>query len=288
MPRIKLSTPLPPELTEWLGDVFPAWLQLPPDAFSNMTPFNAAASPIQIQYLDNAEAIGRSHVFANLQVFLTLISEGRVSLDPESTLTSDSLELLLKSMHWPNFDYESTKLLTRPLCEDIIGPLDFLKALAIECDLIKIERNRIAICDNGFRILKNQTDPALVRRVFEAIFCKVNPRSLTKLAHPWVHEQSGVVFWGLSITADKPRSAAELTRYCFVPPKQFFDYRLKVLDIYMRSVFLNPLTWLGLLETQIVEESDTNEQGLFYRKTALFDQFIQFDIERLLPVERPN
>jgi hypothetical protein len=288
MSRIKLSMPLPPELTDWLGNVFPAWLQLPQEAFYKMIPFNAAESPIQIQYSEHAAEIGRSHIFANLNVFLTLISEGRVCVDPESALTSDSLELLLKTTHWPNYDYELIKRLLRPLHEGIIGPLDFLKALAIECDLIRIEEDRIEIRDNGLRILKNQTDVVLVRRVFEAIFSKVNPRNLTKLAHPWVQEQTGVMLWGLSITADEPRSAKELTRYCFVPPKQFFDQRPNMLDIYMRVVFLRPLIWLGLLETQVVEVSDANEQGLLYKKTALFDQFIHFDFERLQPVERPN
>jgi hypothetical protein len=92
--------------------------------------------------------------------------------------------------------------------------LDFLKALALECDLIQIAEDRIEIRDNGLRILKkNQINVALVRRVFEAIFSKVNPRNLTKLAHPWVQEQSGIMLWALSITADKPRSAKELTRY---------------------------------------------------------------------------
>jgi len=288
MSRIKLSMPLPPELTDWLGDVFPAWLQLPQDAFYKMIPFNAAESPIQIQYSEHAAEIGRSHIFANLKVFLTLISEGMVCVDPDSTLTSDSLELLLKTTHWPNYDYELIKGLSRPLHEGIIGPLDFLKALALECDLIQIEEGQIEIRDNGLRMLKNQTDVALVRRVFEAIFSKVNPRNLTKLAHPWVQEQSGIMLWALSITADKPRSAKELTRYCFVPPKQFFDHRLSTLDIYMRAVFLAPLTWLGLLETQTVEVSDANVQGFLYKKTALFDQFIQFDFERLQPVERAN
>ena len=288
MSRIKLSMPLPPELTDWLGDVFPAWLQLPQDAFYKMIPFNAAESPIQIQYSEHAAEIGRSHIFANLKVFLTLISEGRVCVDPDSSLTSDSLELLLKTTHWPNYDYELIKGLSRPLHEGIIGPLDFLKALALECDLIQIEEGQIEIRDNGLRMLKNQTDVALVRRVFEAIFSKVNPRNLTKLAHPWVQEQSGIMLWALSITADKPRSAKELTRYCFVPPKQFFDHRLSTLDIYMRAVFLAPLTWLGLLETQTVEVSDANVQGFLYKKTALFDQFIQFDFERLQPVERAN
>ncbi|MGV8988121.1 MAG: hypothetical protein ACOH2H_17760 [Cypionkella sp.] len=292
MSRIKLSTPLPEELTDWLGDVFPAWLQLPPDAFYNLIPFNGAASPIQINYRGNVAELARSQVFTNLHVFLTLVSEGRVRSGPDCQLTSDSLELLLVTTNWPGLDLVNIKDLSRPLREDVIGPLDFLKALAIECDLIRIESDRIEIRENGDRILRDEINLRLVRRIFEAAFSKVNPRNLTKLARPWVHEQSGVVLWGLSIAADTARSEEELTRYCFVPPMDFLEKPprspIQFLDIFMRNVFLNPLIWFGLMETQIVPYSDTNQRGLVHKKTALFDQFLQFEIERAKPVERPN
>lgn len=286
--RIKMSTPMPSELIDWLGDVFPAWLQLPPDAFQNLVPFNGAESPIRIKYVGNAAELGRSIMFDNLQAFLRLISEGRVKVDDGSNLTSDSLELLLETTNWPGYDLELTRHLTRPLREDIICPLDFLKALATECDLIRIEGDRIEIQEQGHHLLQKQISLGLVRRVFEAAFSKVNPRTLTKLARPWVHEQSGIVLWGLSITGNTPRSAEVLTRYCFVPPKKFFDGTLKILDIYMRSVFLQPLTWFGLLETQDVEAGEANGYGLLYKKTPLFDQFLQFDIERVKPLELAN
>ena len=292
MSRIKLSTPLPAVLTDWLGDVFPAWIQLPPDAFYNLIPFNGAASPIKINYNGNAAELARSRVFTNLKVFLTLISERRVQSDPDCQLTSDSLELLLAATDWPGLDLVNTEGLPRPLREDIIGPLDFLKALAIECDLINVEVDRIEIRENGRRILRGEINLPLVRRVFEAAFSKVDPRNLTKVAGPWVHEQSGLVLWALSITADTARSPEELTRYCFVPPMEFFEKParrpIQFLDIFMRSVFLSPLIWFGLLETQVVACSDANQRGLLYKKTALFDQFLQFDVERCQPVERPN
>lgn len=286
--RIKLSTPLPPDLSNWLGDVFPAWLQLPPDAFQNLIPFNGPVSPIQIRYIGNAAELGRSVVFANLRVLLQCISDGRVRCDLGSKFTSESLELLLETTTWPDYDVAAARKLPRPLREEIIGPLDFLKSLAIECDLIQIDRDRIEIQEYGHRLLQGQVNLSLVRCVFEAAFSKVNPRTLTKLAHPWVHEQSGVILWGLSITADKPRSVEELTRYCFVPPVKFFEGMLPILDTYMRVVFLQPLTWFGLMETQIVQAGAASEAGQLYRKTPLFDQFMQFDIERVKPMERPN
>ena len=170
MSRIKLSTPLPAVLTDWLGDVFPAWIQLPPDAFYNLIPFNGAASPIKINYNGNAAELARSRVFTNLKVFLTLISERRVQSDPDCQLTSDSLELLLAATDWPGLDLVNTEGLPRPLREDIIGPLDFLKALAIECDLINVEVDRIEIRENGRRLLRGEINLPLVRRVFEAAF----------------------------------------------------------------------------------------------------------------------
>ncbi len=288
MSRIRLSTPLPPELSAWLKDVYPAWLQLPPDDFYRLVPFNSAESPLSLNYIGNAAEIGGSAVFDNLRIFLSLISEGKIVLQQNSTMTSDSLELLVDATHWPNHDFHNVKNMRRPLDEENICPLDFLKALAIESQLVEVNEKSIIVTPSGRLLLENRIDVAIVRRIFAAAFSKVNPRTLTKLAHPWVQEQTGIIFWGLSLVADQPRSADQLTRYCFVPPKQFFDYKLMILPVYMRAVFLNPLIWFGLMETQTGTTNDTNHDGVLYKKSALFDEFFHFDLEREQPIERAN
>ncbi|MGO4917887.1 hypothetical protein [Pseudogemmobacter sp. W21_MBD1_M6] len=288
MPDIRISTPFPPELYEWLEDVYPVWLQTPLDAFYGLIPFNSVAAPLQLAYAENIDALGNSSIFRNLNIFLTLIAEEKILLDSDATMTSDSLDLLLTTTHWPKYDMEMVNRLQRPLHEETICPLDFLKALAFVTGLIELRNNRLAVTEFGHSLLEGRIDTVLVRKVFEATFAKVNPRTLTKLAHPWVHEQAGIIFWGLSVVGETPRSASELARYCFVPPKQFFDYRLKVLHTYMRVVFLQPLIWFSLIETVDVEADKTNPDGLLYRKTPLFDEFFKFSIDRSMPVERPN
>jgi len=288
MSGIKISTPFPPELYDWLKDVYPVWLQLPKNTFYSLVPFNSAESPLLLDYVANTAALSESLIFQNLRTFLTMIEEDKIQLLADDTMTSDCLELLLGATIWPQYDLENVKNLPRPIHEETICPLDFLKALAIACELITLSDNRLTITQSGRLLLANEVDTRMVRKVFEATFGKVNPRTLTKLAHPWVHEQAGVIFWGLSIVGDTPRSAEELARYCFVPPKQFFDFRLQVLHTYMRAVFLNPLSWLGLLEIHDTEATESNSGGVLYRKSPVFDEFFHFEIEKLLPVERPN
>ena len=288
MSRIRPSTPLSAELTEWLNNVYPAWLQLPEEKFDDLDPFNSAASPLFLEYLENAAELSSSAIFDNLRVFLTLINEGRIALLPDGTMTSDSLDLLLVTTNWPNLDIEATKLLRRPIDQETICPLDFLISLAIACQFIEVDAKRIKITKTGVHLLENRIDVAMVQNVFEATFTKVNPRTLTKLAHPWVHEQAGIIFWGLSIAADKPRDVQELTRYCFVPPRQFLNNTFSILDGYMRSVFLNPLTWFGLMETVAPQANMTDVYDLHYQKTPLFDKFMRFDVDRPPSVEVPN
>jgi hypothetical protein len=288
MSGIRISTPFPPEFYDWLKDVYPVWLQLPQDAFYGLVPFNSAESPLQLDYAANTAALSGSLIFQNLRTFLNLIDTDQIRLLPDDTMTSDSLELLLDATVWPHYDVENVKRLPRPIQEETICRLDFLKALAIASELITVSDNRLEITTDGRLLLANEVSRPMVRKVFEAAFGKVNPRTLTKLAHPWVHEQAGVIFWGLSIVGSTPRSAEELARYCFVPPKQFFDMRLRVLHIYMRAVFLHPLTWFGLLETSDTEASESNPEGLMYQKSPVFDSFFHFEIEKLMPVERPN
>lgn len=288
MARIRLSTPLPPKLTEWLKDVYPAWAQLSPETFYGLVPFNAPVSPLHLDYLDTAADLSASAIFSNLRLFLTLIDEGRIVMLPDGKMASDSLDLLLATTDWPGFDIELTRKLRRPLDQENLGPLDFLIALAIACQFVEVADGRIKVTDAGRRLRENRIDVSTVKSVFEATFTKINPRTLTKLAHPWVHEQAGIVFWGLSVTADMPRTVPELTRYCFVPPEKFLDDTALILEIYMRSVYLIPLTWLGLMRTTAPPSASSTVYDLLFQKTPLFDRFMHFTIEPALPVERPN
>jgi hypothetical protein len=221
-------------------------------------------------------------------LFLTLIGEGRIILLSDGKMASDSLDLLLSTTDWPNYDIELTRMHRRPLDQDNLGPLDFLIALAKACQFVEVAGGRIKVTDAGRRLHENRIDMATVRTVFESTFTKIDPRTLTKLAHPWVHEQAGIVFWGLSMTADVPRTVPELTRYCFVPPEKFLDNRSSILEVYMRSVYLLPLTWFGLMGTTAPQTTSWTVHDLMFQKRPLFDRFMHFTIDPALPVERPN
>ena len=288
MSRIKLSTPLPAKLTEWLQDVYPAWLQLPEAAFNGMVPFNSPRSPLHLNYADCAADLAASVIFSNLRVFLSLIREGRITLLEDGKISSDGLDLLLETTTWPCCDMDVTRMMRRPLDQENLGPLDFLVALAHAAQLTTIVEGRIRVTGAGRRVCEQLVDPSIVRAVFESAFIRVNPRTLTKLAHPWVHEQAGIILWGLSITADAPRTVSELTRYCFVPPEKFLDGTLNMLDLFMRVVYLTPLTWFGLMEAATPSDGATHVYDSLYHRTPLFDRFIEFDLERALPAERPN
>lgn len=288
MSRYRVSTPLPTKLSDWLQDVYPAWLQLPQDTFYGMVPFNAPQSPLNLNYSHCAADLSASAIFSNLHVFLSLIGEGRIPLLEDERISSDGLDLLLETTIWPNSDMELTRKMRRPLDQENIGPLDFLMALARAAELATIVDGRMKVTEAGRRVCERRVDPSIVRAVFEAAFAQVNPRTLTKLAHPWVQEQAGIIFWGLSITADAPRTVSELTRYCFVPPEQFLDNTFSMLDVYMRAVYLTPLSWFGLMQTSSPCDGETHVYDRLYHKTALFDRFMAFDFEPAKPAERPN
>lgn len=288
MSKIRISTPLPPELTAWLKDIYPAWLQLQQEAFNALVPFNAPQSPLHLNYIEHSAEMATSSIFSNLRIFLTLIGEAKIGLSTDGKMTSDSLELLLQTTDWPNYDSDWIQFHRRPLDQENIGPLDFLIALAIETKLVTVDCGRLRVSNAGHRLSQNLTDDSIVRTVFEAAFSKVNPRTLSKLAHPWVHEQAGIIFWGLSRTADKPRTLFDLTRYCFVPPKKLLSQDLNPLEIYMRAVYLTPLTWFGLMISTAPTTPETKDQDELYFKTPLFDRLMHFDIEPSQVAENAN
>tara|TARA_R110002072_G_scaffold121047_1_gene254485 strand:+ start:312 stop:1184 length:873 start_codon:yes stop_codon:yes gene_type:complete len=290
MSGIKISTIFPREFYDWVKDVYPIWLQLPQNVLDGLVPFNFAKAPLRLDYAANADLLSASCIFQNLRVFLDLIDKNQIQLLEDDRMTSDSLELLINETFWLHRGADDVKILPRPLEEEIICRLDFLKALAVASGLINLSDNRLEIAQSGRLLLTHKVEQRLLRKVFEAAFSKVNPRTLTKLAHPWVHEQAGIIFWGLSLVGGTPRSPEEFARYCFVPTKKFLqkesDHRIA--RIYMKSVFLDPLTWFGLLESRKTEVTMSNPDGLMFQKSPAFDSFFHFEIERLAPIERAN
>ena len=94
----------------------------------------------------------------------------------------------------------------------------------------------------------------------------------------------GVVLWSLSASANEWMDRETLTRLSTIPVVGLLESDWDLGSYAMESRILKPLLWFGLLESR-TESSVANRliDRHLYRKTALFDRFVKFNVQ----VERP-
>ena len=86
--------------------------------------------------------------------------------------------------------------------------------------------------------------------------------------------------WCLSVSANDWQLPAHLSRLCTVPINGVLDQEWDTASYAVEAQILRPLQWFGLLEHR--EEKDgagTFSRRHFYRKTAMFDRFLSFDVQ---------
>ena len=99
------------------------------------------------------------------------------------------------------------------------------------------------------------------------------------LHHGWPQRDAGIVLWSLSIAANDWQPRERLSRMCTIPINGVLDQAWDTASHAMEARILRPLQWFGLLEHR-EDETDTGRFGRrhLYRKTALFDRFLSFDV----------
>jgi len=101
----------------------------------------------------------------------------------------------------------------------------------------------------------------------------------------WPQNDVGIVLWSLSASANDWLDRKTLTRLCTVPVIGILESTWDLGSSAMEARILRPLMWFGLLEyrSEGISTSELVERHL-YRKTPLFDRFLQFDVQ----IERPD
>ena len=96
----------------------------------------------------------------------------------------------------------------------------------------------------------------------------------------WPQRDIGVILWSLSVAAGDWESPETLTRLCAIPINGVLDAQWDSGSMAMEARILRPLLWFGLLEHRHEAPLGDRYGGRhFFRKSALFDRFVQFDVE---------
>ena len=96
----------------------------------------------------------------------------------------------------------------------------------------------------------------------------------------WPQADSGIVLWSLSVSASDWQSSEKLTRLCTIPEPAMLSGTWDRTTYAMEAKILRPLLWFGLLDHRREKNAESRfTEHHFYRKTALFDRMLTFDVK---------
>ena len=132
----------------------------------------------------------------------------------------------------------------------------------------------------GRRMLEPANLQALQAVLFHITMWHFDLENLGWGLHGWPQCDAGVVLWSLAIAANDWQARERLSRLCTIPINGVLDQTWDTASHAMEARILRPLKWFGLLEhREDGTESSRFERRHLYRKTALFDRFLSFDVQ---------
>ena len=183
-------------------------------------------------------------------------------------------------IEWPGYDQADAFRLHKVINEPDFLPLHIVRSLAEAVKLVRTQRGKLVATPLGKSMLSETRRGSLPAILFHLALWHMDLGYFGRgLLGSWPQSDIGIVLWSLSISADDWQSSEKLTRLCTIPEPAMFSGTWDRTTYAMEARILRPLLWFGLLEhrSEKIAESRFDEHH-FYRKAALFDQMLTFDV----------
>ena len=266
----------------WLGGLEPAWTLLEYDSFQALQdPPSPTTGPIRLATDLTEDELKESAVARNALILLLAASAG-AGLKTTSTgnLSRSVVAEMCNHFVWPEFDKAAAFEFNRVINEPDFLPLHFVRHVVQAATLLRRHRGHLKISSAGQRLIGAPNFRVLQAVLFHVAFWRFDLGVLGRGLHNgWLQRDVGIILWCLSISANDWQSSKRLSRLCTIPINGVLDQQWDTAPYAMEAQILRPLLWFGLLDHK-EEKDDTNHLTSLhlYRKTALFDRFLSFDV----------
>ncbi len=272
------------DLSEWPGEVDPVWRLLEPASVAALRAEPSAANRALRLAADLPdEALGESAFVRNALIVLDRVDrDGWLRLTGKGNFGRDAVAATRESMIWPGMEATQHFRIGKALREGGVWELHLLHRLLEMVGLLEGRAGLCRLTALGREMLGPGRRGALQAILFWHAelwrFVETFPRGLPGR---WPQDDMGVILWGLSHMAGEWQSVRTLATLCAVRDDSVANMHWNAERTMFSGRVLGPLRWFGLLEWRLpLDLLDAR----CWRKTALFDRFLSFDV-RL--VERP-
>jgi hypothetical protein len=271
-----------PSVKTWLGGVDPAWTLLDQTSFTALhEPPSPMAGPIRVNADLTPEEVQQSAVARNALILLRAAAAGGgLKTTATGNLARDVVAQMFGLFTWPDFDKAGAFQFHKVINEPDFLPLFFVRHVVQAGTLLRKHKGHLKVTRAGRRMMEKPNLRALQALLFHISFWHLDLGYLTRdLYHGWPQRDAGIVLWSLSVAANDWQPRERLTRLCTIPINGVLDQAWDAASFAMEAQILRPLLWFGLLEHR-EEKTDPGhfDRRHFYRKTAMFDRFVSFDV----------
>jgi hypothetical protein len=276
-----------PVITKWLGGIEPAWTMLDQESLAALRyPPSPVFGPIRLATDLTPEEIQRSAIARNALILLRAAAAGEgLKLTATGNLARAVVAEMCDRTMWPGFDMADAFQYNKVINEPDFLPLFFLRHLVAAGKLVRRYKGHLRATPAGRKMSREPNVRALQAMLFHMTFWYLDLGYLSRgPLDGWPQRDAGTVLWSLSVAAHDWQTPERLTRLCTIPVGGLLDRPWDTTSFATEAQILQPLTWFGLLEHQDKErEPGQVVARRLYRKTALFDRFLSFDIQLPTP-----
>ena len=271
------------QVRKWLDGVEPAWTLLTFDSLRALRQEpSAGQATIRIVNDLNADEIAGSAVARNTFILLRqAIERGGLPLTATGNLSRAVVAEMCKLIEWPHYDQAEAFRLHKAINEPDFLPLHIVRLLAEAAKLVRTQRGKLVATPLGKSMLSDVRQGSLSAILFHLAFWHIDLGYFGRgLLGSWPQADIGIVLWSLSVSADDWQNSEKLTRLCTIPEPAILSGTWDRSAYAMEARILRPLLWFGLLEyrTEKIADSRFATQH-YYRKAALFDRLLAFDVK---------
>lgn len=273
-----------PWVIKWLDGVQPAWTLLDLISFAALhEPPSPANGPIRLAADLTPEEVQLSAVARNALVLLRAAADAGPGLKMTATgnLSRAVVMAMCDRIDWPSFDKAKTFEYYKVVNEPDVLPLHFVRSIVQAATLLRPYKGHLRISPAGRRMLEEPGQRTLQAVLFHVALWHIELNHLTEhLLGDWPQCDAGLVLWSLSVAANDWQSRERLTRLCTIPIEAVMDREWDTAAFAMDTQIIRTLEWFGLLECKKLDREPGEVVGRrLYRKTALFDRFLSFDVQ---------
>jgi hypothetical protein len=190
-----------------------------------------------------------------------------------------------KLIDWPDYDQAEAFQFNKVINEPDFLPLHVVRQLAHVATLVRAQRGKLVATPLGKSMLSDARQRSLLAILFHLAFWHSDLGYFGRgLLGSWPQADAGIVLWSLSICANHWETSEQLTRLSTIPEPAMFSGTWDSTTYAMEARILRPLLWFGLLEyrSETIPGSRFTAQH-YYRKAAMFDRLLTFDVTTNTP-----